>query len=311
MPLFGTDGNGFFLTKRSFVIFFHFFSYIIEYLIIILRNCWIHYNAYKRTEMPSFMTLLHFRTCHNFWNLETSAKFQNLIFFIDFSSNAGSSKIVHLSNSDIAWHSRYLRLHGVCITDRRSPIACQTRRSFSTILLEYLHGCLSPLAWALQYLHCPWIHLSTWIEFRSHLPVFGRAVPQAVHLAVARSLKMCNFILHQVSPFWKIIHFMTRHFGIDETLHFWKFTPRFCWSAYLNGLPLRWALFQFHWPHGGLVLHGTFLEFGRQNNLNDYNEQNTFSVVTKQWIATSQQDSREEHTLALSYLAWVWISTQI
>ena len=175
MPLFGTDGNGFFLTKRSFVIFFTFLSYIIEYLIIILRNCWIHYNAYKRTEMPSFMTLLHFRTCHNFWNLETSAKFQNLIFFIDFSSNAGSSKIVHLSNSDIAWHSRYLRLHGVCITDRRSPIACQTRRSFSTILLEYLHGCLSPLAWALQYLHCPWIHLSTWIEFRSHSPVFGRA----------------------------------------------------------------------------------------------------------------------------------------
>ena len=32
-------------------------------------NRWIHCNAYKRPEMPAFMALFHFHTCHNLENL--------------------------------------------------------------------------------------------------------------------------------------------------------------------------------------------------------------------------------------------------
>jgi len=49
-------------------------------------------SGQKRPEMPEFVALFHFLTCHNLLNLLVSAEFHNLTCFIDFSSSPTAKK---------------------------------------------------------------------------------------------------------------------------------------------------------------------------------------------------------------------------
>ena len=126
-------------------------------------------------------------------------------------NRTASKKSVHLSNSDIF---DILSISGRCMfnmTVQWLLIACQSLL-FLTVTLE----CLSHLASALQYLYCHWIlYRSTWTKFRGHSLALATCC-SVVQQAVAGSLKMWNYIFHDISPFWTIFLYMTYHFSIDK-----------------------------------------------------------------------------------------------
>ena len=135
-------------------------------------------------------------------------------------------KSLHLSNSDIAWYPRRLRVHGVYMTDWWSQISCQTSRSLSTISLE----CLSHLARAMQV---AWLFMSkpscytpkvfvlslnilwTWTKFRPHWLAFGPVL--SCSPSGSGSLTENVQFYFDVSPFCTIFfHYTTHHFDMDR-----------------------------------------------------------------------------------------------
>ena len=90
------------------VVVFTFLTHIIECLIIIATNRWVHCNAYKCPEMSAFVVLFHFHTCDHHEYLLNSEELQNLSSRIELTSSSDSYKSVHLSNSDIC------DISGVC-----------------------------------------------------------------------------------------------------------------------------------------------------------------------------------------------------
>jgi len=198
--------------------FFTFLTHIIECLIIIPMNRWIHCNAYKHPGCQC--SWLYFISAHAITSTISQTKLNYKMQVPELNIAAvPTANSVHLSNLDIVWHFGRLR-EMFNMMDRKSLIACQTSHSLSTASLECFLECLRHLESTLQYSHCHWIvntvYRSTWTMCRGHSPALAPRC-SAVYRVVPGSLKICNFILHYVSPFYTIFfHYTTSDFGIDK-----------------------------------------------------------------------------------------------
>ena len=126
-----------------------------------------------------------------------------------------------MSNSNILWYFRHLR-------EVFFDMAIANYLLSQPFLTNHFLGVLKPLgkcSTTVTLSRNTVVYRSTWTTVRGHSAALALGCSE-VYRALAGLLKMCNFILNQVSPFCMIFfHYTTCHFGTgkckykNETFH--------------------------------------------------------------------------------------------